>query len=376
MLIRMPRIAGSLGLLFTFSLAACHDSTERNKTDAFSVADTAADDAPTRPPTDAAVSRDTPPSDLSSSRDVAADNPANVDIADGPIERTIVPDLESILDVGIVTTTSAEVGLAVWGSSPNDIWIGGKGGMLRHWNGSAWKDYPFFSATCLVVSIWGSSPTSVWAAGCTNTVAHWDGIQWQEQATPAGNRLLETMAGSADDDIWIGGCSGMLLRWDGHSWSDVSVVMLCHEAFWFNGRSDGWLVSINGSASGISRWNGQQWTEMDMTGIGEGRPTSLFATAIDDVWVGTWNGLYHFDGTQWGIPSAGTDIGKDRSSVFALWGRSSLDMYAGTTQGSHFDGTSWSSLPLAPGSVRGIWGEAVGETWFVGDNGFLGRVTN
>jgi hypothetical protein len=69
------------------------------------------------------------------------------------------------------------------------------------------------------------------------------------------------------------------------------------------------------------------------------------------------------------------DMGQSRGSVFALWGRSANDLYAASFTAWHFDGTSWTPInSLNEGTVRGIWGEPVGETWFVGDNGFLGRL--
>jgi hypothetical protein len=112
-----------------------------------------------------------------------------------------------------------------------------------------------------------------------------------------------------------------------------------------------------------------------MAGIGSGTPTAIFSKTANDVWMATFDGLYHFDGTRWGVPPENMDMGPSRPTVFSLWGRSANDLYAGSTTPWHFDGASWTPVnSLNEGTVRGIWGESVGETWFVGDNGFIGRL--
>jgi len=225
-----------------------------------------------------------------------------------------------------------------------------------------------------VMAIWGTSPSSVWAAGCTNTVAFWDGISWKQQPTPAGSRVIIAMQGTTADDVWIGGCRNLLMHWDGKNWNDMdSGTSNCIQGFWFNGRSDGWLVT-DGFPSVVSHWDGLRWNPTSMLGVGSIRPYAIFAKAAGDIWVASYIGLYHFDGNSW-IPPVEKDLGTSRPSVFALWGRAANDLYAGSSTLWHYDGTSWSPIDrLKEGSVRGIWDEPVGETWFVGDNGFLGRL--
>jgi hypothetical protein len=107
-----------------------------------------------------------------------------------------------------------------------------------------------------------------------------------------------------------------------------------------------------------------------MVDVGDGRPTSIFALTGNDIWLSSWGGLYHFDGMTWGVPPAGKDLA--RATVFALWGSSARQIYAASFQAWRFDGNSWTVIPTKTGTVRGVWGIASGEAWFVGDNGYLG----
>ncbi|MBX3213289.1 MAG: hypothetical protein KF850_14735 [Labilithrix sp.] len=59
---------------------------------------------------------------------------------------------------------------AIWGTSPNDIWIAGQRGRLRHWDGTGWR----VAAVALddvmpvqkaVHAMWGTGPNDIWAVG-------------------------------------------------------------------------------------------------------------------------------------------------------------------------------------------------------------------
>jgi hypothetical protein len=54
----------------------------------------------------------------------------------------------------------------VWGSSPTDVYAGG-GGVLLHYNGSAWtvQTTGISTATFSLLGIWGSSAIDVLAVG-------------------------------------------------------------------------------------------------------------------------------------------------------------------------------------------------------------------
>ena len=72
--------------------------------------------------------------------------------------------------------TAAETGFAnnalstVWGTGPNDIWIAGQRGRLRHWDGSQWRVAAVSLEDVMPVqnavhAMWGSGPDDIWVVG-------------------------------------------------------------------------------------------------------------------------------------------------------------------------------------------------------------------
>ncbi len=76
---------------------------------------------------------------------------------------------------GLPATTpfgSPAVPLAVWGTSPSNVWIAGSSdavsngsccGKMEHSNGASWSDVPLATNAPIISEIWGSSASDVWA---------------------------------------------------------------------------------------------------------------------------------------------------------------------------------------------------------------------
>ncbi len=290
-----------------------------------------------------------------------------------PIPASIVtPDLAA----DTASPPADFVATALWGAAPGDLWIGGTKGLIQHWDGKAWVDRPF-PAACAIQGLWGAGPDAVYAVSC-NTAAIWTGSTWNELQTPLTGTFLGAVSGSSRSDVWLGAEDGRLAHWDGHVWSLLaSATDKLIRSFWINSANEGWLVSGSGSrTTKVSRWSGGAWTAIDMTGVGTGIPLGVFATQPDDIWIGTHDGVYRFNGARWSEPPGLADM-PGRGSVFSLWGRSSSDLYAAGSPLWHFDGETWKAIAIpAPNRVvRAIWGQAStgGEIWIAGDHGFIGR---
>jgi hypothetical protein len=268
------------------------------------------------------------------------------------------------------------VATALWGAAPDDLWIGGNKGLIQHWDGKAWTDRPF-PTTCVIQGLWGAGPGAVYAVSC-NIAAIWTGSAWNELQTPLTGTLLSAVSGSSSSDVWLGAEDGKLAHWDGRGWSSFdSATDKVIRSFWINNANDGWLVSGSGSrTTKVSRWSGREWTAIDMTGVGTGIPLGVFAIQPSDIWIGTHDGVYRFDGARWREPPGPADM-PGRGSLFGLWGRSSSDLYAAGSPLWHFDGETWTAIAIpAPNrTVRAIWGQTKpgGEIWIAGDLGFIGR---
>jgi hypothetical protein len=78
---------------------------------------------------------------------------------------------------------------ALWGSGPDDIWVGGQGPTtsLWHWDGAVLSEVPS-DAIAHVEGMWGSGADDVWAVGEQGALAHWDGVVWA--GVPSGSPYL------------------------------------------------------------------------------------------------------------------------------------------------------------------------------------------
>jgi hypothetical protein len=106
--------------------------------------------------------------------------------------------------------------------------------------------------------------------------------------------------------------------------------------------------------------------------------TAVYGFGSNDVWaVGLWDQVIHWDGSSWSLVPVSGGVGG--AGLFALWGMSSDDVWAAGDQywsctgcGApviHFDGGTWSSnLPGvnwgAGSNVNAIWGTSSSDVWF------------
>jgi hypothetical protein len=106
--------------------------------------------------------------------------------------------------------------------------------------------------------VWGSSPTDVFAVGSNGVIIHYDGnvSKVWEHMDSGVTTDFEDVWGTAHDNVYACGLAGTLLHYDGSTWERV----------WID-------VSAN------------------LYGIG--------GTAEDDVYVVSYDDVYHFDGTSW-----------------------------------------------------------------------------
>ncbi len=117
---------------------------------------------------------------------------------------------------------------AVWGSAADDVFITGnsydKGmsksyGMIWHFDGTAWKgrsfEYNFFC-------VWGSSGTDVYAGGPGGTILHYDGIEWVCLDSGTDNALYGIW-GNPEAGVFAAGENGTILRYQGNAATTTTV---------------------------------------------------------------------------------------------------------------------------------------------------------
>ncbi len=110
-------------------------------------------------------------------------------------------------------------GFEMWGSGPQDIWAVGSDGSMVHFDGSEWGRITGVTKKNLR-AIWGSGPNDVYVGG-DETLVHFDGEQWV--AVPGFKRLrVNQLWGSGSSDVWAATDQG-LLHFDGKTWEPTGL---------------------------------------------------------------------------------------------------------------------------------------------------------
>ena len=78
------------------------------------------------------------------------------------IQQTVLP---------VVTNVAHQYFTSVAASGPNDVWVAGENGTLRHYNGTAWSASSS-GTTAHLYALWGSAANDVWAVGYYGAIIH------------------------------------------------------------------------------------------------------------------------------------------------------------------------------------------------------------
>jgi hypothetical protein len=81
----------------------------------------------------------------------------------------------------------------VWGSAADDVWIVGTGGVVLHYDGSAWATHTIitdvYGGHPSLFTVHGRAADDVWAVGMSSTIVHFDGDSWTPWSNPSGEPL-------------------------------------------------------------------------------------------------------------------------------------------------------------------------------------------
>lgn len=165
---------------------------------------------------------------------------------------------------------------AVWGSDPEDVWLGGglreKEGFIYHYKNNTWID-AVAPGREWVLGLWGSGADHAWSvAGGVNQprslVARLQGSTWTEvsdQVEATQSAVVRTdrfrgVWGSGPADVWLTGgtvvnnrlqageAAGYARRWDGQTVSKVALPLSANlDAVTGVGPHHVWLAGHNGA---------------------------------------------------------------------------------------------------------------------------------
>lgn len=140
--------------------------------------------------------------------------------------------------------------VGVWADGAGVVWsVTTQGSILRHDAAGGWKVHA--SGLGALVAIWGSSPTDIWAVG-EKGAYHSTGAAFTPSTLPgAFPTKLTSLWGSAANDVWVTGDTenaqgdpvNVVLRFNGTGWAKVTVPTgRTYYRVWGHATSGVWLA--------------------------------------------------------------------------------------------------------------------------------------
>lgn len=158
-----------------------------------------------------------------------------------------------------------------------------------------------------LVSVWGRSAEDMFAVGSDlgegkgPLVLHYDGSAWKRLSTGSSGDLWWVF-GFSSGPVLMGGADGRILRWQNGAFStDTTPSTVTVFGIWGSSESDVWAVGGSGSNGAFAwRYDGAAWNDVPLpSGVREN--ASLFKVwgrGPDDVWLVGSNGTtLHYDGS-------------------------------------------------------------------------------
>lgn len=272
---------------------------------------------------------------------------------------------------------------AVWGSGPNDVWVVSSTRLVLHGTGFAngtasWTNVPastdeFNSA--LLRAIWGSSANDVRVGGRAYDLSvpevdfYGTGDQFVKRALSdggttwlarPGTQTVTGIWGSSADDVWMTADNsvyvpyqrGMILHGtprdagadasvidDRLSWTEVdSQSSLTLESVWGSTKSDVWAVGDLGTIRHLTPADAR-WQKVASPVTQTLR--SVWGSGPNDIWaVGDQGTIIHYDGVTFKKSTAQFPLGR-KPNLRGVWGSSANDVWiAGDGVALHYVGGS------------------------------------
>jgi len=221
-------------------------------------------------------------------------------------------------------------------------------------------------SACVIAAYNG--PVPVPATPATSCVPASTADVWsQEQLMPPSSSATNVFALSPTD-VWLS-MDVRVLHWDGVSWTTAFDVppneQASFGAMWASRGDDLWV----GTGDGMRHWDGETLTDPVWPGT---VVMDVHGLAADDVWATLWNSQYliHWDGSSWSqiTPFAAGTFRPSFDWIQSVWPVSRNDVWVATYDGDmfHWDGSTWNTVSTCfqPGNnLYEMWGASSDDIW-------------
>ena len=245
---------------------------------------------------------------------------------------------------------------AIFGGSSTDIWMVGRHGQLRHYDGTTATEVSRDLLSGSVESgVWVNATDDVWLVG-NNRALHFDGVDWTGQPIVGDDPTAIWSTGP--DHAVVVGESGLTARWDGASWTvDAAITAEDLAAVWGSSASDVFAVGAGGT---ILHYDGSSWSQQPSGTTVD--IASIWGSGGDDVYaVAPPSTVLHRTGAAW----APIDVGAS-GEVWAVGGTGAQDVNVVGDGVYRFDGSAWSADTNAPSGLRAYFATSATNRWSVG----------
>lgn len=268
---------------------------------------------------------------------------------------------------------------AIDGRAWNDVWVVGNANTVLQWNGAVWRRTVIPDGLQGALSDVEVMDRGIHISGDQRRLAGWDG-GWQSSEPDVQNMIELRSLSRSGDTLFVGGDHGELaaiIVTDGGTARVGGGAAL--EPFlevWADSPTTAWAISDGGVArlsltfDGLDAgWGGPNAHFRDLDGI-----------SADTVYLVGDNALYERSGSGWSNLSV-LGLG-DFPNFNAVWAAPDGGAWATTRDTAELFAITGGLTPTEafafPGGadglrLRGVWGDATGEIWAIGDKGLIVR---
>lgn len=177
--------------------------------------------------------------------------------------------------------------------------------LVAKYNGKKWEIIFVDETAPILRKIWGSSSNDLFACGLGGIIYHFDGTNWTRMESGTTERL-DDIWGSAPDDVYACGGEGstmqnVILHYDGIKWQSIcELVDLCNgitsKAIWGSGKDNIYIETGRASYQGNLE---DTWEEINIRNDNTEIRRISGSSSFNVFQVGPFGLILHYNGKYW-----------------------------------------------------------------------------